>query len=343
MFRLSAKLIANSCVSVAPYVIPAYAVFTGGLMVQKCLEVSYDLLQKIANKKGPRTLKIIPPKKVNEFYSRTSTTQQRLRHQIKPSLKRLGTTGSRFDYSRRKRFERFKDFDLCDSSKSGFSSPTGVVNVVNKVKDDSFQEGQITHNDELSDESIDALVKKNFSPCKGLCQSCSVSPIHAIEAKKNIIIKLPRKEESSILVNLEARIKYGGNNEAILVLKGLPSKVILKKVEIAQLNEVKTYDFHLDEEVNGVTTHTKIGKYWNFVKEPMREKEVTDLAGIGPVLGKQLKMKGFDKAFEVFGKFLLLKKNKESFVKWIQENTKANRKQAGDCYQCLYAWCKEFL
>ena len=75
----------------------------------------------------------------------------------------------------------------------------------------------------------------------------------------------------------------------------------------------------------------------------MREKEVTDLAGIGPVLGKQLKMKGFDKAFEVFGKFLLLKKNKESFVKWIQENTKANRKQAGDCYQCLYAWCKEFL
>ena len=75
----------------------------------------------------------------------------------------------------------------------------------------------------------------------------------------------------------------------------------------------------------------------------MRDKEVTDLAGIGLVLGKQLKREGFDKAFRVFGKFLLLKKIKESFVDWIREITKANHKQAGDCYQCLYVWCEEFL
>ena len=49
---------------------------------------------------------------------------------------------------------------------------------------------------------------------------------------------------------------------------------------------------------------------------------MTDLAGIGLVLGKQLKRKGFKKAFVVFGKFLLLKKNKESFVNGSEKSPK---------------------
>ena len=126
-------------------------------------------------------------------------------------------------------------------------------------------------------------------------------------------------------------------------MNSLLRKINFRNVEIAQTNEVKIYNLHPVDEGNEVIIQRKVGKYWNFVQEPMRDKEVTDLAGIGLVLGKQLKRKGFDKAFRVFGKFLLLKKNKESFVDWIRENTKANLKQAGDCYQCLYVWCEEFL
>ena len=95
-----------------------------------------------------------------------------------------------------------------------------------------------------------------------------------------------------------------------------------------------------DRHVEGSATSQK---HRNFVAEPMGEKPVTDLAGIGEVLGKRLESKEIDKAYEILGHFLKLKKNKNKFVQWMKDLVNANAKQSGDCYQCLQDWCDQFL
>ncbi|KAM3862703.1 barrier-to-autointegration factor-like protein [Diretmus argenteus] len=84
-------------------------------------------------------------------------------------------------------------------------------------------------------------------------------------------------------------------------------------------------------------------KHRDFVAEPMGEKPVTALSGIGDVLGGKLKVQGFDKAYVVLGQFLLLKKDAEMFSDWLKDASGANSRQAGTCAQCLKEWCDTFL
>ena len=84
-------------------------------------------------------------------------------------------------------------------------------------------------------------------------------------------------------------------------------------------------------------------KHRNFVSEPMGDKAVTELAGIGETLGGRLRDKGFDKAYVVLGQFLVLKKNEELFGDWLNQTCGANSKQQKDCSVCLRQWCDSFL
>ncbi|KAK6182864.1 hypothetical protein SNE40_010452 [Patella caerulea] len=84
-------------------------------------------------------------------------------------------------------------------------------------------------------------------------------------------------------------------------------------------------------------------KHKNFVAEPMGEKPVTELSGIGETYGKKLAAEGFDKAYTVLGQFLLLKKEEEMFKCWLKDTCGANSKQQNDCYTCLKEWCDSFL
>ncbi|XP_053189625.1 barrier-to-autointegration factor-like [Scomber japonicus] len=84
-------------------------------------------------------------------------------------------------------------------------------------------------------------------------------------------------------------------------------------------------------------------KHRDFVGEPMGDKAVTALSGIGEILGKKLEQQGFDKASVVLGQFLLLRKDSEMFSEWLKDCSGANSRQAGSCAQCLKEWCDAFL
>ncbi|XP_056667524.1 barrier-to-autointegration factor-like [Monodelphis domestica] len=84
-------------------------------------------------------------------------------------------------------------------------------------------------------------------------------------------------------------------------------------------------------------------KHRDFVAEPMGDKPVGCLAGIGEVLGKKLEDEGFDKAYVVLGQFLVLKKNEDLFREWLRKTFGANARQSRDCFVCLQEWCNAFL
>ncbi|KAL5463501.1 hypothetical protein EMCRGX_G032400 [Ephydatia muelleri] len=92
-----------------------------------------------------------------------------------------------------------------------------------------------------------------------------------------------------------------------------------------------------------VKMSTTSQKHRDFVGEPLGDKPVTALAGIGDALGSRLIEKGFDKAYVVLGQFLVLKKNEELFEDWLNQACGANAKQQRDCYNCLKEWCDAFL
>uniref|UniRef100_A0A183DS49 Barrier-to-autointegration factor 1 n=1 Tax=Gongylonema pulchrum TaxID=637853 RepID=A0A183DS49_9BILA len=86
-------------------------------------------------------------------------------------------------------------------------------------------------------------------------------------------------------------------------------------------------------------TFTKMStsvKHREFVSEPMGEKEVTAVAGIGPTYGEKLTKAGFDK-------FLLLKKEKQLFIDWFKDITGASSNHALSAYNCLNEWSEQYI
>ena len=75
-----------------------------------------------------------------------------------------------------------------------------------------------------------------------------------------------------------------------------------------------------------------------FANEPMGDKDVSKLGGIGRTTEKKMRGKGINKAYQVVGKYLCLEKNENEFKDWIQEFG-ANEGQAEACYHCVNGWC----
>ncbi len=101
-------------------------------------------------------------------------------------------------------------------------------------------------------------------------------------------------------------------------------------------------------------------KFRDFTSEPLKDKDVSEIPGLGPKLASNLEGSGITKvrqrnnhkrfmwgwifqAYELLGVYLTLLKNKDYFELWIRDNAGANRHQAKQCADAIDAFCSQFL
>ncbi|CAF4435598.1 unnamed protein product [Rotaria sp. Silwood2] len=84
-------------------------------------------------------------------------------------------------------------------------------------------------------------------------------------------------------------------------------------------------------------------KFHEFMAESLGDKNIRDVPVIGDVLGAKLSEAGYEKAYTLFGKFLLCHKDVEEFQDWIQTQCGANSHQAKTAAQSLSEWAEAFI
>ena len=84
-------------------------------------------------------------------------------------------------------------------------------------------------------------------------------------------------------------------------------------------------------------------KLKKFIFNPIYDKGVKRVPGIGKVYGDRLIAAGFHKAKSLLDKFLALEKNESSFKHWLKETCDANVRSQNECYFALNKWCKLHL
>ena len=60
-----------------------------------------------------------------------------------------------------------------------------------------------------------------------------------------------------------------------------------------------------------------MAKFGEFIGEPMQDKPVTELMGVGPKIGAKLVAAGYPKICRLLGEYLLLKKIDNLFINWM--------------------------
>ncbi|KJH46639.1 barrier to autointegration factor [Dictyocaulus viviparus] len=79
-----------------------------------------------------------------------------------------------------------------------------------------------------------------------------------------------------------------------------------------------------------------------FVNGPMIDKPVSAVAGIAGQHQQTLENLGYDKAYILFGQFLILRKG-DAFVQWLIETTGMEEQSAKEAYNCFCEWATCYL
>ena len=84
-------------------------------------------------------------------------------------------------------------------------------------------------------------------------------------------------------------------------------------------------------------------KHRRFVSEPIYDKGVRAVPGIGKVYGKKLTEDGYGTARSLLDQFLHLQRNKGLFKQWLNGVCGARELFQDYCYSGLNEWCDQYL
>jgi hypothetical protein len=87
----------------------------------------------------------------------------------------------------------------------------------------------------------------------------------------------------------------------------------------------------------------KTEKFLNFVNNRMQNKEIDMVYGIGAIYGEKLRAKGFEKAYHLLGQFLVMSRDQEVFISWLQKEIGFSDKHAHQVSCCMGEWCNNNL
>ena len=84
-------------------------------------------------------------------------------------------------------------------------------------------------------------------------------------------------------------------------------------------------------------------KHTTFVNSPMAGKLVTEIPGIGPALGEELRMKEFVYATQILGQYLVFSQDEKKFRDWLKLQCGIGDKQCRSVYIALQEWSQHYL
>jgi barrier-to-autointegration factor len=84
-------------------------------------------------------------------------------------------------------------------------------------------------------------------------------------------------------------------------------------------------------------------KHRIFTAEPMGDKKPTEIPGIGTVAEKKFAAHDYDFAYQIFGEYLVLKKDVEDFSEFLSDIGGMNASNIKRCVECVDAWSNNFF
>ena len=84
-------------------------------------------------------------------------------------------------------------------------------------------------------------------------------------------------------------------------------------------------------------------KQTNFMADQNLCKEVGSMPGINPILACRLTQSGYCTSDAIFGKYLMLNRDREAFVRWLCKLAGATAYQANLCFYCIKEWYETYI